>query len=146
MKFREYGPRIDAGVVHEAGLNGPEALIRGCVTLKVDRSVVLFGKDVMDGNQNMTGRREEREMCFGCGLIGRRDGAGRARRGEERRDCRQGRGTDRKEKMDGGVPGVRGYKLHVNVNVNMLCANLRSMSDYVSIRRTTVHLSPGKRL
>lgn len=26
---------------------GPEALIRGCVTLEVERSVVLFEKDVM---------------------------------------------------------------------------------------------------
>jgi hypothetical protein len=63
--------------VHEAGLNGPEALIRGCVTLKVDRSVV---KDVMDVNQNMTGRREDREMCFVFGLIGRWEDGG-ARRG-----------------------------------------------------------------
>jgi hypothetical protein len=62
LKFREYGPSIDAGVVHEAGLNGPEALIRGCVTLKVDRKCcTIQKKDVMDVNQNMTGRRENRE-------------------------------------------------------------------------------------
>lgn len=90
--------------MHEAGLNGPEALIRGCVTLKVDRSVVmlLFGKDVMDVNQNMTGRREDREMCFVFGLIGRwwMAGRGEKRRGKNE-DCRQGYaegGTERKEK------------------------------------------------
>lgn len=52
--------------MHEAGLNGPEALIRGCVTLKVDRSVVLDGCD-----QNMTGRRENREMSVAFGFSGR---------------------------------------------------------------------------
>lgn len=56
---------------------------------------------------------------------------GGARREEERKErglssriCGGRDGKKRKRKMDGGVAGVSGYKLHVNVNVNMLCAKL----------------------
>jgi hypothetical protein len=89
---------------------GPEALIRGCVTLEVERSVVLFDRcDGVNQNTKNSVRREGFSVDRGEGGEG---GSEKRRRGDNKterekivvKDKRDER-TDEWE-LDGGVTGV----------------------------------------
>ena len=127
FKSREYGPRIDAGVVHEAGLNGPEALIRGCVTLKVERSVVLFER-CDDVNQNMTGRVRNGRILVSLGdggergTIKKKRKRARGRREIVVKDMRRGGGRRdewKKDERGGGRGASRIYMCRIELHVNV---------------------------